>query len=279
MQKIIRHRDKFSDRNIMQKARQLLLAPLAITLGSFAIQSAPAQASTLTFKPTTYNLYNLLDSSLDYGQFFPGVITSYPNNGPQEYLKIEVNPLIDQGTPSETLDAPYGLTKFFGSVYLHDVFIPDPNNPGKYTYQSSTGSTDPNYFPFLKQNYPELPPGYLTLAGSGPNKLFGTELANVTEEVIDGVIHVTNLGTIDIIGGEGLFEGATGKLTYVEHGISGLPYIGNTTIQGTIDIPRDVPEPSTIAGVLLSGVGLASFKVGRRKKELTKKKDELAANS
>ncbi|OUL36318.1 hypothetical protein BV372_07775 [Nostoc sp. T09] len=278
MQRFIRHSDKFSDRNLMQRARQLLLTPLAITLGSFAIQSAPVQASTLTFEPTTYNLYNLLDSSLDYGQFYPGVITTYPNNGPQEYLKILINPLIDQGTPSRTLDAPYGLTDFFGSVYLYDVFVPDPNNPGKYIYESSTGNTDPQAFPYLKENYPELPPGYLTLKGSNGNKLFGSEVANITQRTENGVIYITNKGTINITGGEGLFAGATGTLSYLENGISGLPYLGNITIQGTINT-RDVPEPSTIAGVLLSGVGLVSFKISRRKKGLTKKNNGLPASS
>ncbi|OUL28476.1 hypothetical protein BV378_07290 [Nostoc sp. RF31YmG] len=279
MQRSIRHCYEFSGRNLMQKARQLLFIPLAITLGSFAIQSAPAKAGTITFNPTTYNLYNLLDTSLDYGQAYPGIISSYPNNGPQEYLKIEVNPLIDQGTPSPTADAPYGLTQYFGSVYLHDIFTPDPNNPNQYIYQSSTASTDPNYFPFLQQNHPELPVGYLALKGSGANKLFGTEVANATQKTVDGVRYITNIGTINITGGEGLFEGATGTLTFVENGISNLPYIGKATIQGTINIPRDVPEPSTIGGLIFSAVGLLGFKLSRRSKGLTKKNKGLAASS
>ncbi|WP_308256763.1 multicopper oxidase domain-containing protein [Geminocystis sp. GBBB08] len=206
---------------------------------------------TLTFNPTTYNLVNGLNQDLVYNQkvFFDGIpqelngiITVYdiPNDGienagPQQYLNILINPNLAQGTPSNTPNAPYGLTDLIGSVYLYDVFKDDGN--GNLVYDSSQGNTNPDAFPFLKQNYPELPLGYIALQGSGPNKLFGQETANITQTTDpDGVIHITNVGTIDITGGEGIFQGATGVLEYIENGISGLPYTGKITIEGNINL-------------------------------------------
>lgn len=253
----------------MSSLRTFWLIPVAFTLGSFAIQTAPAEA--VYFTPTTYNLVNGLNSAVPYASVvagleaygpLQGVITTYPN-GPQEYLGIVVNPNIDAGTPSPTLDAPYGLTKLVGSVYLYDLWTPDANNPGKYIYQSSVANTNPYSFSALA-SYPGLPSGSLILEGSGPNKVFGSEVANITQENIGGVIHITSIGTITITGGEGMFAGATGTLTFLEKGISGLPYVGTTTISGTINT---VPEPSTIIGSLAAlGLGAGWERKLRKKK-------------
>ncbi|MEB3310936.1 MAG: multicopper oxidase domain-containing protein [Snowella sp.] len=215
--------------------------------------------NTITFKPTTYNLVNGLNQDLVYHQkvFFNGfpvelngIITVYdiPNDGienagPQQYLNIIINPYLINPDPNippvqNTPDAPYGLTDLVGSVYLYDVFEDDGN--GNLVYDSSQGNTDPNAFPFLQQNYPELAlehPGYVALQGSGPNKLLGQEEANITQTTdSNGVIYITNIGTINITGGEGIFQGATGSLSYVENGISGLPYTGTITIEGDITL-------------------------------------------
>lgn len=266
----------------MSQFNRLLLISFASLLGSFSLQSTSVKAITLNFPETTYNLANLLptDPVFDYNQsvcfsgvpvHLIGVITTYPssnpNCGPQEYLNILVNPDINQGIPSPTVNAPYGLTKLVGSVYLHDIFVDD--GTGNLIYQSSQGSTNPDYFPFLAQNYPELPMGYISFEGDGLNKLFGTETASITQKTIDGVIYITSVGTINITGGEGIFAGASGTLTFLENGISGLPYIGSTNIQGTINIPEisTVPEPSTlpwVGSLVLLGLG------AKLKRKLTK---------
>lgn len=158
----------------------------------------------------------------------------------------------------ESSDAPFGLTQATGLSYVQTDLITS-------TYRFST-----NPATFGLQG---LPLGGVTLFGTSDNKLFyGFEDGT-------GIVDLATLSTIasntsNIIGGEGLFQGATGTLFGSE-----IYQIGNllvdpsssssgvVRVSGTISVPQSesVSEPNnTIALLGITAIGL-TFLVQRQR--------------
>jgi hypothetical protein len=138
----------------------------------------------------------------------------------------------------ESTDAPYGLTKLNGLVYGETNFA-----TGEFS-----GNTDPTTF-----GLQGVPFGSIVLEGGGSDKLFATESA--TGLVDFGNLTATNSGTLTITGGEGIFTGATGTLTFSEVGTLNPdptgPYRGRLSVNGFF---QTVPEPRTNTTIVVTGV-------------------------
>jgi hypothetical protein len=141
----------------------------------------------------------------------------------------------------ESTDAPYGLTNFrLGNYAQVDL------NSGVVTY-----GPDPAAFGL------EGPPlnTTVTLFGDGLNKLFGTNDGTISPDL-------TGSGTITLVGGEGMFTGATGTLNLFE---KNTPVINPTgpinLLKAQISISgsfQAVPEPrisATVIGITAIGAG------------------------
>lgn len=156
-------------------------------------------------------------------------------------------------------NAPFGLTK--ASVLLY--------NQTDLTSGSFRFSTNPETF-----GLPGLPIGGVTLFGESDNKLF-YEVENGI-----GVIDFTTLttrasNTVNITGGEGLFEGATGTLTSSEvYQVGNLLVDPTSTIRGTVRVSgtiqvrstQTVPEPKNTTTLIGTGVIGAAFLLYRHRR-------------
>jgi hypothetical protein len=155
-------------------------------------------------------------------------------------------------------NAPFGLTK--ANVLLY--------NQTDLTTGSYRFNTNPETF-----GLQGLPLGGVTLFGESDNKLF-YEVENGT-----GVVDLTTLttrasNTVNITGGEGLFEGATGTLTSSEVYQVGNLLVdptsairGTVRVSGTIQVPftQKVPEPTNTAALIGMGMIGVGFGVRRQR--------------
>jgi len=147
----------------------------------------------------------------------------------------------------ESADAPYGLTSWINMNYAE--FNPDT---GVFTF-----GPDPATF-----GLEGLPIGTLTLSGNGSDKLFGTVSGSVSVDFENLV--GTGSSTITITGGTGLFENATGEITFTQNDrltSTNLtdPFEGQAILNFSVQTAQAVPEPSTnatLVGASVIGFGL-----------------------
>ena len=168
--------------------------------------------------------------------------TIYPFNGNYRTV-VNITPI--QGNISQVFevgesdDAPYGLDTYEGLTYS----VLDDN--GNLTFNN-----DPNFFGV--EGYPL---GYIQL-GNGTNKLFGTSDASASVDFEN--LTAQGNGVVYITDGEGMFEGATATLLFSEEDIVSLgeniTLNGLANVSGPIEVPHQVPEPTTT--ITLIGIGL-----------------------
>jgi len=162
-----------------------------------------------------------------------------------------IQPFFARANPRWTsTDAPYGLTQLTGTVLAELNF-------------------NTNIFSFTED--PAVGP--LVLGGEGPNRLYITDIATGVLDP-ETLIATTN-GVLGIVGGEGLFEGATGSLNFTEIGRISTsedePFMAQSRITGSIQIPRTVPEPRTDTTLLSIGEIGAGLLLRRRSRSLAEK--------
>lgn len=147
--------------------------------------------------------------------------------------------------------APFDLTNFETSNY-------NQLNPatGEFTFNGdpTVFGLDPNDFPVQIDRF----------FGSGENELFGISGGNGLFDLPGG--RVTGEGSIQIIGGSGELQGASGTLFFTEEEVLDpdptAPSVGTAIVTGTIVVPETVPEPGATA--TLVGLGLVGFFVRRQ---------------
>ncbi len=150
----------------------------------------------------------------------------------------------------ESTDAAYGLTNFTSNTYGR--FDPTTN--------TSTFNADPAVFGL--ESEPVLGDSYY----GGSNKVFGTASDMATFNFEEAT--VSGGGTITITGGEGIFENATGKITFTQNDRltstdTTEPFRGRATLNFSVEA---VPEPSSVLGVLaVGGLGVGSWLQRKRK--------------
>ena len=150
----------------------------------------------------------------------------------------------------ENTDASYGLTNFTSNTYGR--FDPTTN--------TSTFNADPAVFGL--EGEPVLSDRYY----GGSNELFGTASDMATFNFEEST--VSGGGTITITGGEGIFENATGQITFTQNDRltstdPSEPFRGRATLNFSVEA---VPEPSSALGVLAVGaLGVGSWLQRKRK--------------
>lgn len=146
----------------------------------------------------------------------------------------------------ETTDAPYGLNNFISNTY------------GKFdpTTNISTFNSDPAVFGL--QGEPVLSDRYFGIE----NELFGTANDQARFDFEQGT--VAGGGTITLTGGSGIFENATGQITFTQNDrLTSTdvtePFEGQATLNFSVQTPQEVPEPTTnatLVGIGIIGSGL-----------------------
>jgi len=204
----------------MIRSKTVWLIPVALTLASFGLNATSAKAQTTYQFSADYDISNRFS-----------LLTS-----------PDVQPFYAQATPNwNNNNAPYGLTQLTGLVYGEINF-----DTGRFRF-----TDNPNLFAL--QGFPS---GSVVLGGDSPNRLFLTDIA--TGGLDPQSLVVTNTGVFTIIGGDGIFEGASGTLNFIEAGPAtpldpSIPFIGRGSINGSIQV--SVPEPRTNRAMLL-GIGM-----------------------
>ncbi len=146
-------------------------------------------------------------------------------------------------------DAPYDLGLYEGLTYS----VLDTN--GNLTFNN-------NPEVFGVQNFPL---GYI-LFGDGTNKLFGTSDASASVNFEN--LTAKGSGVVNITDGEGIFKNATSTLLFSEEDIVSLGETitlkGQALVTGFIEVPQEVPEPTTMTPLISIGLIGASFLLHRR---------------
>ncbi|MEH2384723.1 MAG: hypothetical protein V7K14_02780 [Nostoc sp.] len=181
--------------------------------------------------------------------------TTYPFSANYDILATakDLTPNLQQiFVPGSSTDAPYGLLQTNSLSYSQTNFA-----TGFYSF-----NTEPTAFGL--QGFPS---GYITFQESGSSdKLFGA--ASGTGLIDFATLTVKSSGTVNIIGGEGIFRGATGTLAFSQiQPLSlqvGVALKGRFTVNGSF---QTVPEPKTVTplmGIGVMGVYLLMRRHGQR---------------
>ncbi|MEH1849959.1 MAG: hypothetical protein V7L25_34575 [Nostoc sp.] len=168
--------------------------------------------------------------------------TTYPFSANYDILATakDLTPNLEQiFVPGSSTDAPYGLLQTNSLSYSQTNFA-----TGFYSF-----NTEPTAFGL--QGFPS---GYITFEGSGSSdKLFGS--ASGTGLIDFETLTVKSSGTVNIIGGEGIFRSATGTLAFSEiQPLSlqvGVALKGQFSVNGSF---QTVPESKTVTALI--GVGV-----------------------
>ncbi|WP_375512970.1 hypothetical protein [uncultured Nostoc sp.] len=150
-------------------------------------------------------------------------------------------------------DAPYDLGLYKGLTYS----VLDAN--GNLTFNN-------NPEVFGVQGFPQ---GYIVF-GSNTNKLFGTSDASASVNFDN--LTAKGSGVVNITDGEGIFKNATSTLLFSEKDIvnlgSTITLTGQALVSGSIEVPQEVLEPTTVTPLISIGLIGASFIVRRRYRRL-----------
>lgn len=106
--------------------------------------------------------------------------------------------------------------------------------------------------------------------GNTNNRLFGLANDQAIFDFEEGT--VAGGGLITIVGGEGIFEGASGQIEFTQRdtlGPSGASTRGEARLNFSVQVPEAVPEPSTNG--TLAGIGIigALFLLRRHRQHST----------
>lgn len=210
----------------------LRIAPIVAMLVGFGFNSAKVNAQT------SYENY-------EFSAVYDTVVTIDPSFRPDLGITRAT-------ITGESADAPYGLNKFLSNTY--GQFDPTTN----ISYFNADASA------FGLQGQPLLGDRYYGDGGS--NELFGTANDQAQFDFVNS--RVAGGGTITLTGGEGLFKGAVGQITFTQNDRLTstdltAPFKGKATLNFSVKVPKAVPEPNTIAGLVGMGAVGLSFVLGQ----------------
>jgi hypothetical protein len=148
-----------------------------------------------------------------------------------------------------TKNANLGLKKidFLGYARISEA-IPAITDGTSYTFNS-----DPKFFGI------NAPPGNLTLSGKGKDKLIGSFSGFDVFDKANSTAFTS--AKLTIVGGEGKFKNASGFGTVsgtIKTNAETLINVGTYAIDISFDVPKSVPESTSIGGMLL-GISGAFF--------------------
>lgn len=154
----------------------------------------------------------------------------------------------------ETENAPFGLNNFISNTY------------GRFDPTTNIATFNADASVFGLQGVPILSDRYF----GGENEIFGraSDMAkfNFEEATVSGS------GTITITGGLGIFENATGTITFTQNDrLTSTdptePFRGRATLNFSVQTAQAVPEPRSIATLVGLGMIGTNFLLRRRNRK------------
>lgn len=206
---------------MIQKSYTAYLVPVALTLVSFGVDTAKAIAQT---SGTVYEF------SIPYTVFTDIDTTFRPD--------LNISRVTDRG---ESSNAVYGLTNFLSDAYAQAEF--------RGTTISSRFDANPAVFGIEGEILGDRFFG-------GANELFTRSSGNFETDLVEGVIRGN--GNLTVLGGTGIFENATGTVTFTqENRINPAAptgtAVGLARLNFSLRTPQRVPEPT--ASKTMFGIG------------------------
>ncbi|KYC41751.1 hypothetical protein WA1_17125 [Scytonema hofmannii PCC 7110] len=217
---------------MISRSYTLGLASVAITLISFGLDTAKANAQTNYEFSATYDTVVTIDPS-----FRPDIgITRATITG-------------------ENADAPYGLSKFLSNTY--GQFDPTTN----ISYFNADASA------FGLENQPLLSDRYY----GGSNELYGTANDQAKFDFVNGTVNGAGTITLtggeglfkDAVGNITFTQ--NDRLTSTD---LTAPFKGKAVLKFSVQTPKAVPEPNATAGVIGMGFVGLSFLLGKYSRKL-----------
>jgi hypothetical protein len=208
----------------MLRSQTAWLIPLALTVISFGFNQQIASAEVTNNFDIKYNTLFTLVPRFDLGEnIFRATITG------------------------ESSDAAFGLSKFESNTY------------GKLIEATSTTQNfqfNANPDTFGLKNLPMLGDRYF----GGSNELFGKAADMATVDFAAGT--VMGGGTITLTGGRGIFNNASGQITFTQqdrldpNAPPGTPVKGEAILKFSVQTPQTkaIPEPTSIISLALVAI-------------------------
>ena len=246
------------------------LVPAVMLIG-LGLGNPKADAQTTSNFSITYNTeftFPLLDENLqpEVVQLSPLIENlpsefqaALPENLPSQLINP---PILDVTVTGESVDPnpPFELTNFISETVGLSL-PPQPNPAGQPERQVSIFRADPAD---LNINLPTPEFSDVYFGDETGNRLFGLANDQAIFDFVEGTVQ--GGGIITIVGGEGIFEGATGQILFTQRDNIGPP---NEPVRGqaTLDF-QVVPEPGTGTGTLV-GIGVIGslFALSHRRKK------------
>jgi hypothetical protein len=154
-------------------------------------------------------------------------------------------------TGTSTAPADFGLDKFVSNTYGRRQ---NTDNPSLVKYEFNSNPTAVG----LSSDLEAFNDRYF----GGDNELFGK--ANDQAEINLAAGTIQGGGTITIFDGTGVFNNATGQITFTQQdtlGPIGTPAVGKATLKFQLQTPtRQVPENTSTITLLAAGAALSRFK-------------------
>ena len=236
---------------------------IALTVGSFGLGDGKAIAQTSYNFSITYTTEftfppldpDLLPQDVDISQLIQNLPPEFQQGLPENLPPVLVNPqILDVSGVGESINPnpPFGLTNFTTKTFGLSL-------PPKVNTQNGIPARQVAIF----RAYPadvnvNLPSPALSdvYFGEGTNnRLIGLANDQAIFDFEAGTI--AGGGIITIVGGEGIFEGASGQINFSQRDVLGppdAPSIGQARLDFAVQVPQAVPEPSTNA--TLAGIGV-----------------------
>lgn len=244
------------------RSRTAWIVPAALALVGFGLGDRAIAQSTFdfsvtydtefTFPPLDEELRpEVLDISPLVEDLPPEFQAALPENLPSELSNPEI---LDVQVTGENAapNTPFGLTNFTSNTV--GLPLPPQTDPttGQPTRQVSIFRANPAD---LNVDVPTPEFSDVYFGGDTDNKIYGQANDQAIFDFVEGTVQ--GFGVITIVGGEGIFEGASGRIEFTqsdELGAPNEPTRGQAKLDFSVEVPQVVSEPTSNAAIVGMGV-------------------------
>ncbi|MEC4818546.1 MAG: hypothetical protein SAK29_35530 [Scytonema sp. PMC 1069.18] len=220
---------------MISRLQSLGLVSTTVILASFSVSTTKVHAQT------TYEAYNF---SVTYDTLTKVDPSFRPDVG------------ISRATiTGESLNAPFGLTNFESNTY------------GKFDPTTNISKFNADASALGLEGQPILGDRYF----GGSNELYGAADDQAKFDFVNSMVE--GGGTITLTGGIGVFKDAMGEITFNQNDRLTstdltAPFKGRATLNFSVKVPKQVPEPNANAGLVGMGLVGLSFALGQYRRQL-----------
>lgn len=265
---------------MLLRSYTLGIVPVAAILAGFWLDTTRAIAQTTSNFTITYSTEftfpsldeNLQPEVVDISPLVQALPSEFQAALPADLPSELINPeILDVTVTGESVDSnvPFGLTNFSSNTY--GLPLPPQIDPatGQATRQVSIFRADPAA---LNVNAPTPEFSDVYFGDDTGNKLIGLANDQAIFDFVEGTVEGN--GIITIVGGEGIFEGASGRIEFTQQDVLGAPGEASTQGEAKLDFfvqtpgnTESVPEPKADATIAAIGVIGTGFLLHRRRRQ------------